>query len=513
MKAQWTRRQLLARAASSGAALAAAGAAGHFWPGGGRARPPQTAAQAAAARPSHPPAADRQTFVSRPDLTPPAVAVTRPGAGLSPAADAARPVFLTVRGKGQLGPMIVDRSGDLVWFSPAPGGTKPMDLRVQTFRGEPVLTWWEGQLIKGVGQGACHVADTSYKKIHTVRAGHGLHADLHEFLITPQDTALITAYRQRTADLSGIGGPAAGVVLSGVAQEIDIASGRVLFEWESLDHVDVTETCQKFAGGTKKKPFDYFHINSIAVAPDGDLIISARNTWTVYKIARPSGTIAWRLGGKRTSFEMGPGTDFYWQHDARPHGPGLLSVFDDGGAPPEERQSRALFLQLDTSAMRARLQRSFTHPAGLLAKAMGNVQALPDGRVFVGWGTEPYFSEFGRDGALVLDGQFPGGDDSYRVFTYPWTGRPAEPPAAAARTSPDGGAFVYASWNGATEVSRWHVLAGASPSSLAAAGAQERTGFETVVAVNSPGPYFCAVAYDSRGRKLGQSRPVALGAA
>ena len=167
-----------------------------------------------------------------------------------------------------------------------------MDLKVQSYRGQPVLTWWEGQVITGYGEGQAVIADSSYRTIATVNAGHGLQADLHEFVITPQDTALITAFRPVAADLSALGGPRQGTVLSGAVQEIDIASGQVLFEWDSLDHVPVTDTFVPFAGGTKAAPFDYFHINSIAIAPDGDLLISARNTSTIQAGLKKAGFAA-----------------------------------------------------------------------------------------------------------------------------------------------------------------------------------------------------------------------------
>jgi hypothetical protein len=356
------------------------------------------------------------------------------------------------------------------------------------------------------------IADSSYRTIATVNAGHGLTADLHEIFISPQDTALITIYKPVAANLSRLGGPAKGVVLSGVLQEIDIASGRVLFEWSSIDHVPVTDTVVSFTGGTSKVPFDYFHINSISIAPDGALLVSARNTSTVYKIARPSGKVVWRLGGKRSSFRMGPGTTFWFQHQALPQGANTLSLFDDGGAPPKEPQSRGLLINLNTSTMRATLQRSYIHPTPrLLAAFEGSMQVLPGGRVLVGWGNTPYFSEFTANGTLVLDGHYPGADQSYRVLSAAWTGQPADEPAAAARPGPAGASVVYASWNGATRVARWTVLAGSSPNKLAQAGSRGAHGFETAITVNNPGPYFAVTANDASGQALGQSPTILLG--
>jgi Arylsulfotransferase (ASST) len=511
-----TRRQLVGGGTLLGASgLTLAGLIGYAWP---------HPAAAAVNLPTAPVTPDDARgvlhFVSRPDLNPSAMTLTHYDRAAAPGTANPRyfiiaPAGFPRTGPGEPGLMILNRYGHIVWYSPNTDfppakGMARMDFQVQSYRGRPVLTWWEGQLVAGIGYGKAVIADSSYRTIATVNAGNGLQADLHEFVITPQDTALITAYRPRPADLSALGGPARGTVVSGVVQEIDVASGKVLFQWDSLDHVPVTDTYYKFSGGTKKSPFDYFHVNSVAVAPDGDLLVSARNTWAVYKVARPSGKVVWRLGGKRSSFRMGPGATFYWQHHVRPVGANTLSIFDDGASPPEEPQSRGILVNLDTTAMRATLKRAYTHPARLLADYEGSVQVLADGRVLVGWGTLPYFSEFAADGMLNLDGQFPIGDQSYRAFTANWTGHPTDKPAVAARVNQAGGAAVYASWNGATELDSWTVLAGATATGLQNVGSQRRSGFETMITVNTEGPYFAVTANDAAGHALAKSDTVLI---
>jgi Arylsulfotransferase (ASST) len=511
-----TRRQLLGRggvAVMGAGGLTLAGLTGYAWPH-------DQAAAAAETVPTAPLTPDDARgvlhFVSRPDLTPPALTIAHHGAtGTSdPPYFFLTPSGYPLTGPGTPGLMILDRHGSIVWYSPNTGfpaskGMGRVDLKVQTYQGQPVLTWWEGQIIKGTGEGQAIIADTSYNTIATVTGGDGLKVDLHEFVISPQDTALVTAVRPVTADLSGFGGPKQGVALEGVVQEIDIPSGRLLFEWNSLDHVPVTDTYVSFAGGTAAAPFDYFHPNSISIAPDGNLLISGRNTSTVYKVSRTTGQVAWQLGGKHSSFTMGSGARFWFQHHVLPQGQDTLSIFDDGGSPPvKEPQSRAILVNLNTGTMHATLQRSYVHPAGLAAANQGSMQVLTDGEVLVGWGNLPYFSQFAADGTLLLDGQFPVSDQSYRAFTAAWTGRPADKPAAAARVNPAGGSVVYASWNGATEVSTWTVLAGKTAGTLAKVGSQQRGGFETMITVNSAGPYFAVTAQDARGGRLGQSATV-----
>jgi hypothetical protein len=497
--------------------LTLAGLVGYAWP--------HDTTSAAAASPADAPATPNDArgvlhFVTRPDLTPAALTIAHhdrtSGNRTNPEYFILAPAGYPHTGPGVPGLMIMDRNGGIVWYSPNTGfpaskGQARMDLKVQSYRGQPVLTWWEGQVIKGYGEGKVVIADTSYRTIATINAGNGLQADLHEFVISPQDTALITAYRPRTTDLSKIGGPAQGVALSGVVQELDIATGKVLFEWDSLDHIPVTDTYAPFAGGTKAAPFDYLHINSIAIAPDGDLLLSARDTSAIYKVSRPSGKVAWQLGGKQSSFRMGPGATFWFQHHITPVDANTVSIFDDGGAPPQkEAQSRAILLDLDTSAMTATLRQSYTHPAGLAAANQGSMQVLADGRVLVGWGNLPYFSEFAADGTLLLDGQFPVGDQSYRAFTADWTGHPTDKPAVAALVNPAGGSVVYASWNGSTALDTWTVLAGTTAGALAKAGSQRRAGFETAITVNTKGPYFAAAAEDASGHVLAQSATVRL---
>ena len=518
-----SRRELLRSggiAVMGAGGLTLAGLAGYAWPYGSAEAATGSGAVPAALAARAAPGSARGVlrFASRPDLTPPALTIARHHgrAGSDPSYFILSPAGYPHAGPGTPGLMILDRAGQIVWYSPNTGfpaskGRGRMDLKVQSYRGQPVLTWWEGQVIKGYGEGRAVIADGSYRTIATVKAGNGLHVDLHELVITPQDTALVTAYRQVTTNLSRVGGPARGVALSGVVQEIDIGTGRVLFEWDSLDHVPVTDTYAPFAGGTRAAPFDYLHINSIAIAPDGDLLLSARNTSAIYKVSRPGGRVAWRLGGKRSSFRMGPGTAFWFQHHITPLNASTVSIFDDGGAPPqEERQSRGILLHLDTRAMRATLKKAYTHPAARAAANQGSMQVLADGRVLVGWGNLPYFSEFAADGTLLLDGQFPVGDQSYRAFTADWAGHPADRPAVAARVNPAGGSVVYASWNGATEVDTWTVLAGTTAGALAKAGSQRRAGFETAITVNTKGPYFAVTAGDASGRVLAQSATVRL---
>jgi hypothetical protein len=291
-------------------------------------------------------------------------------------------------------------------------------------------------------------------------------------------------------------------VIGGVVQELAVPSGKVLFEWRSLDHVRVAESHQKVG-----PRFDYFHVNAIDVDADGNFLVSARNTWAVYKIDRSNGKVLWRLGGKKSDFAMGPGTPFAWQHDARHHGGGdtLISLFDDGARPAVHKQSRAIVLALDHARRTATLHRSFTHDPPVLAWALGSMQTLENGNVLVGWGTAPYFSEYSADGKVVFDARLPANGQNYRTLRFPWVGRPSVPPALALAQN-----ALWASWNGSTETASWQLHTGASAGLLAHASTTHRTGFETRLEVPRGARWAAAVALDADGRELGRSPAVRI---
>ena len=297
---------LIAGTAGGVAGLSAAGVVGYAWPHSpaeATGHAPPSAAPATPVAAQAPSGQAVHSFASRRDLQPPglSVSVLDTPAGVPPY------IFLANKpykgpAVGQEGLIIAQRDGDIVWFSPITKG-QVLDFNVQSYNGKPVLTWWHGITGSSFGRGNCYIADSSYSLIATVKAGNGLMADMHEFNLTDQGTALVDAYRQHTVDLSPLGGKANGTIVSGVVQEIDIATGDVVFEWDSLGHVPVTETEAGFLGGTPENPFDYFHINSIGTAPDGDLLVSSRNTWTIYKIGRRDGRVRWlglRLGPRHS---------------------------------------------------------------------------------------------------------------------------------------------------------------------------------------------------------------------
>lgn len=476
----------------------------------------------ATAVPRTPP--DRTRYVSRPDLTPPGVTITATAsfrasslahsyvfcAPKSPLAANPGPTPPGVVGfpEGATpGLMILDTHGELVWFKPLPGGDSiPFNFQVQTYRGKPTLTWFQGNVHGGHATGGHYVlADDTYQQIAEVHETT-YPCDLHEFILTPEGTALHTAYQP------GVVTDAGAHVIVGHAQEVDVATNALVFDWPcypavspDLSSVPATD--------------DYFHINSIALwpGPERNLLISSRNTSAVYLVDRQTGQVAWRLGGKQSDFAMGPAASFCFQHDARPLADGSgVSLFDDASQPCPEKVASGKVLLLDQTTKRATLRHRYLHTDGELdVHSQGNCQLLANGGHMVGWGYLPYFSAYAPSedtvAPMVLDGRIPEGASSYRTFLFDWTGRPplSELALVVLPSAGTGHFTAWVSWNGATEVATWTLRAGPTANALVAVATVAKHGFETAIPFTHAGAkVFEAIAHDASGQVLGASGPV-----
>jgi hypothetical protein len=449
--------------------------------------------------------ADYQGFYTLPGVQAPVLTVTVPDH------DPAAGDVLTTNGPGpgQYGPLIYTPQGRLVWFDKLSAGETAENLSEQTYEAQRVLTWWKGRVLSlGFGQGEDIVMNSHYQTITRISGGNGLKADLHDFQIAPHDIAYITAYNPVRCDLRPIKGAPGGVIVDTAIQQIDMKTGLVRWEWHSLDHIGTSES--EVQAPTDATPWDYFHLNSIDPEPDGNILISARSTWAGYQLQGGTGEVLWRLGGNKSSFKMGPGTRMAWQHDGRVLANGDISFFDDGSNPPIHHQSRAVQIKLDFKARQAHLASVYTHRnPPLLAASQGNAQTLADGSTLVGYGGVPAISEFGKDGSLLFDAHQPLDMSFYRAFRFPWSGRPLSPPAVLASLNNTGEeTIVHASWNGATEVASWRVLAGEHQGSLAAQTTIRISGYESSTTLPQKYAYVAAQALDSAGHVLGTSLTV-----
>jgi EmrB/QacA subfamily drug resistance transporter len=460
---------------------------------------------------------DRQTydFVSEPSLHPPVVTTDEPtiASFLAPGYiftanfyDLSTPPLT-----GQSGPMILDSSMQPVWFEPVPKKVVASSLNLQTYEGKPALAWWQG-VVTNTGateSGEWVIVNQHYQTVATLHGADGWKLTLHEIVIRGND-AWVTANKDIPRDLSSHGGAYNGAVTDSAVQEYDLRTGKLLYNWDAIDHIKPGDSYATVP--TNGFPWDTYHVNSIDILGNGTFLVSMRDTWAAYLVDIRTGRILWTLGGRHSSFTLGSSADFQWQHDVMMPRAGVVTMFDDhccqltGGGTyvPATGPSRAIVLRLDQRTHTATLLHSYGAGYNLHSDYMGDTQLLPNGNVMVGWGSERYFTEYTSSGSVVLEGVLPGADLSYRALVEPWVGEPLTSPAGAARRVA-GRTTVYTSWNGATRVVSWRVLAGPAGGPLAPVRTVARRGFETAIPLASTYARFEVQALAAGNHVIGTS--------
>ncbi len=460
------------------------------------------------------------TFVSAPALHPPIVRreVTQPGPLAKGYIFTTNFYDPTQQGTmvGQSGPLILDQQLSPVWFQPVPESVIAANLTLQTYERRPVLAWWQG-VINGDGtttSGEYVVVNQHYRPVARLHGADGWVLALHEFVIRGDD-AWVTAGKDVSVNLSRYGGPRKGVVSDSAVQEYNLKTGQLLRSWDALAHIPLADS---WATVPTNGSWDAYHLNSIDLLGDGSFVASMRNTWAAYKVNIATGRIEWTLGGKHSSFRFASGAAFQWQHNVTVYpGTPYVTVFDDAccqttaaGKLVASGPSRGVVLRFDRATHTATMAGQYTHGTNFHTEFMGNIQPLQGGNELVGWGSQGRFSEYTASGRMLLDAVLPTPDVTYRALLERWVGLPLYPPSGAAQVS-HGTTTVYASWNGATQVVAWRVLAGSTSGDLLPVTTASKTGFETAIAVPLTDHAFRVQALDRRGRVLGTSSPFAIG--
>lgn len=492
--------------------------------------------------------ADVWNFVTAPRLHPMKVTVEVQKPGTAPGLIFVGPYAASPGASGlagQTGPLIMDNLGNPVWFLPVSSTNRKQvtDFRVQSYLGQPVLTWWQGTIAGTVPSdlpngtplpGArYYVYNDHYQKIMTIKARNGFTADVHEFLITPQGDALFLATKVEKANLTPYGGVKDGSFVDFEIQEINLRTGNLVFAWDVAKHIPLGVSIVP-APTSANQVWDAYHLNSLDQAQNGAILVSSRDAWSVFEISNPAlrggGQVLWQLGGKPqarwpqfsvTNDITGPyDSAFQWQHDAQfqrlagasPPGQLEISLFDDAccESPYSEPFSPAQgeILNLNFNTMTASVLKTYPHDPPLYPNSQGDVEALSNGDEFLGWGAESYYSEYTQSGTVLYDVLMPGSDISYRSFRNTWVGLPLTRPAAAVQQV-NRAPVVYASWNGSTETVAWRLLAGSNPHALSPVSTTARTGFETAMAAPASSRFYQVQALDAQGRVLRTSHVVA----
>jgi EmrB/QacA subfamily drug resistance transporter len=464
---------------------------------------------------------DAYSYVTAPTLHPPQIRILKdaPAAQLAPGyiftanfLDLNEPPIV-----GQSGPLILDRRLQPVWFEPVPEKVVAANLSLQTYQGKPALAWWQGKVTNtgATESGEYVVVNQHYQPVARLKAKDGWVLTLHEIAIDG-DHAWVTANKNVPRDLSKYGGAYNGALIDSAVQEYNLKTGALERNWDALDHIPLGQSQASLP--TNGFPWDAYHVNSVQLTGDGKFFVSMRDTFAAYLVDISSGRIQWTLGGRDSSFKFGPGAAFEWQHDVVLQPDSRVSVFDDhccrltgGGTSVDPTgPSRGLVLSLDQQARKATLVAQYGNRGGFRSEYMGDTQPLANGDVFVGWGSEPYFSEYDRSGKLLFEGELPGPNLSYRATLQQWVGLPLSDPAGAARSA-NGKTTVFASWNGATRVASWKVLARAGARGLSVVASHAKSGFETAIAVPQGSASFELQALDSAGQTIGTSKAFTVG--
>lgn len=465
-------------------------------------------------------------FVSAPSLHPPRLQVlTRSGAAIRGdfLVDTMPNVGQSAPLDGQAGPMILDSALRPVWFHGVGAHHAAGNPQQEIYRGHPVLVWWDGGLTRkgtSIRIPALVVMNEQYRRIATLQATGPWLVDPHDNSIAGSDVWVIVGRYLHNQNLTPYGGSTDGTLYDCGVQEYDLQTGKLLYTWDALNpggrpHVPLSqsEVSPPASDNSSSGAFwDPYHCNSLQLLPHHRMLLSMRNTSSIYLLDRAGGRIVWTLGGKHSSFKQGRHAHFAWQHDTRLVSRGAsqqLTLFNDNccgdNNQPAGRQSLGMIISLSTRTHRSELVAAYHHRPPLIIGSCGSLQLLSGGNVLVGWSN--YLSEYSRSGKQLLDARWPGLDRGYRArYTDTWVGKPYYPPSGAVRQL-HGRTVVYASWNGATQVSRWAVLAGGSTQALRRVGTQARTGFETHLILNRRYRVYEVQALDARGRVLRTSRP------
>jgi hypothetical protein len=410
----------------------------------------------------------------------------------------------------QYGVMVVSNGGKLLWYSPRPA--RAHDAKTVRYAGRRLLVFYQRRPHRN---GYYEFRDERYRVVTRLFAGNGYKINSHDLVVTSRGTAFVSAYERVL--LRGHRGAAVDYVV----QEIDLATRDVLFEWHALDHVPPSTSLTSRPGGGRA--WDYFHGNSIEPARrrGNTIVVSARNTSALYGIDRVTGALRWTLGGRRDNFKLRarhPGWRFCAQHDARWTPNGHITVFDNGGTALAggslcpRHPARVEEFRLNPARKTVRLLRSISSEPLSAARGyfpgwVGGAQRQPNGNLLISWGTTGQITEVTpRRRRFALRMRI--GHWTYRAVRAPWTGRPPGRPRVAARRV--GAAVdVWASWNGATEVRRWQVLAGDPRGRLFPVGpASGFADLETRVRVRTAARFVAVRALSLHGRALGESLAV-----
>ncbi|KAI0482218.1 ASST-domain-containing protein [Xylariaceae sp. FL0804] len=413
----------------------------------------------------------------------------------------------------------------------AQGGS---DSNVQTLNGKSVITVFSQQAPEHSANYDLIYDDTLNLEYNFTTVKMPVLADAHEFFITEENTAIVTAYEFKSWDLTSVGGPSNGTLIDSCFEDVDFINNKPVFRWCPSDYFPPSQSLVRWNATSDPElgGFDAYHMNAISQGPDGNYLVSLRHLAAFINVNATDGSVIWALGGAVGNFTYAgpdsgkPGYVFQYQHEVRWASEDMtqVSMFDNhiadgdpyaiaGACAADGACSRGLVVSIDYDAMTFDVAGAYPHPRDLSCFAMGSNLQLPNGNRLVSWGKEPSFTEHADHGngtselvAEIEYGLWNGSAFSYRTFWVPedaWVSNPTTKPDVAVE---DGS--VYVSWNGATRVAEWAVLACGKSKPIVTA---MRDGFETKIPIAQYNlTQFSVAALDKDGTVLATSESVTM---
>jgi len=287
--------------------------------------------------------------------------------------------------------VVIDNAGRVVWYRRFPNGPG------LTFTAEPTGKYYARVPAASPSEPTPWVElDPLGNITRTFECANGLVARFHDLIAQPDGSYWLLCDETRRMDLSSVGG-VDGARVTGTAVQHISAQGTLLFRWSPFDHFAITDGDPRDRTGAD---VNWTHGNALDLASDGNLLVSFRNLGEVTKIDVATGSVIWRLGGRRNGFTFVdvPNGSFAGQHSARWYAPGAVILLDNLGNPAESRAERYV---LDEKQMTARLVGSYGSFPGVVTQIGGSVQNLPGGRTLVSFGTAGRVEEYDAAGRAV----------------------------------------------------------------------------------------------------------------
>ena len=305
--------------------------------------------------------------------------------------------------------MITDNKGVPVFYRNVGGSIYDFDLQPGG-----ILTYFQYPT-------TCIGLDSSFDIVRKYEAGMGYGVDVHDLIVLPNGHYFIFGKKAINVDMSKIvtGGDPNAQIYDMALQEFD-SNGNQVFQWSALDHYKITDADSNIS--LTDHTIDFVHLNSIYIDSDSNIIISARNLDEITKINHITGDIMWRFGGKNNQFTfINDNIGFSRQHDVRKISNGDITIFDNGVYETPQRSSFVEY-KLDIQNKTAQLVRRYTHSNEVYGETMGNVEELPNGNMFIGWGQSdhPAATEINPQDSIVYEINFSPIYQLYRTFRYNW---------------------------------------------------------------------------------------------